>query len=294
VARIATIDIGTNSVLLLVAEPAPGAAGPRVLADLAEITRLGEGLGASGALAPAAVERTLAAVRAQVAAARAAGAERVVAVGTQALREARNAEAFLVPAEAALGSPVEIVSGEREAELARRAVMESFPQLGEATLMDIGGGSTEFVVVRGGRVAFVASTRLGSVRLTERFGDDRAGIEAAVADAVRAVPFAGELVGIAGTVTTLAAVARGVEPYDAERVHGVRLGMDEVTEVIGRLAALPLEERRRVPGLQPKRADVIVAGMLIALGAMRAAGAPTLLVSDRGVRWGRWYELAAP
>ncbi len=299
---LASVDIGTNTVLMLCARRAEGGA-VQVLAQRGAVTRLGQGVEASGQLDPAAVARTLAALGEQVALARAMGAARVAAVGTQALREAGNAELLLGPAAELLGEPVEIVSGEREAELVRRAVLESFPELAapgvSATLMDVGGGSTEFVVLRGGEAVFVRSLKLGSVRLTERLvradppaADEVRALRQVVREAVAEVPFAGTLVGIAGTLTTLAAVAREVASPDGALVHGVRLGRAEVEAVVARLAALTVAERRALAGMEEKRADVIVAGGCIVLGALEASRAEAILVSDRGVRWGRWYELA--
>ncbi|MCC6996641.1 MAG: Ppx/GppA family phosphatase [Deltaproteobacteria bacterium] len=298
----ACVDIGTNTVLMLCAQRAE-AGTVRVLVERGAVTRLGQGVEASGRLDEAAVARTLAALREQVAEARAAGATRVAAVGTQALREAANAQAFLGPAAELLGEPVEIVSGEREAELSRRAVLESFPELAapglSATLMDVGGGSTEFVVLRGGVAAFVRSLKLGSVRLTERLVradpptvDEVRALRRVVREAVAEVPFAGTLVGIAGTLTTLAAVARGLASPEGALVHGVRLGRAEVEAVVARLAAMTVAQRRALAGMEAKRADVIVAGGCIVLGVLEASGASEVLVSDRGVRWGRWYELA--
>jgi len=227
----------------------------------------------------------------------------VAAVGTQALREADNAQAFLGPAAELLGEPVEIVTGEREAELVRRAVLESFPELGapgaRATLMDVGGGSTEFVVLRGGVTEFLRSVKLGSVRLTERLvradpptADEVRALRQMVREAVAEVPFAGTLVGIAGTLTTLAAVARGVASPEGALVHGVRLGRAEVEAVVARLAAMTVAERRALAAMEEQRADVIVAGGCIVLEVLEASRAEAVLVSDRGVRWGRWYELA--
>src|SRR6185295_12786190 len=165
--NLATIDVGTNTTLLLVARATPEV---EVLADRAEITRLGRGIGRTGALDPEAIARTLAVLRDYAALAQAHGA-RIAAVGTEALRRAPNAAAFLGPAAEILGTEVEVIDGEREAALTFRAVAASFPELqsGPLAVIDIGGGSTEIVLAVGGEVRFRTSLPLGSVRLTEAF-----------------------------------------------------------------------------------------------------------------------------
>ena len=164
-------------------------------------------------------------------------------------------------------------------------------------MIDIGGGSTEVVLGRGEAISDRRSVDVGSVRLTERHvrTDPQAPALPALRAAVRAAlaPFAGvrpeELVGVAGTVTTLAAVRDGVAPYDPARVQGLLLTRADVESSMERLAALPLAERARVPGLEPKRADVIVAGAAILLEAMDVLGVPAVRVCDHGVRWGLWH-----
>jgi exopolyphosphatase/guanosine-5'-triphosphate,3'-diphosphate pyrophosphatase len=247
-------------------------------------------------LATAAVERALAVLRSYAEEARELGVA-PHAVGTQALREVGNAEAFLAPARAILGRDVEVVGGEREAELSWRAVRESFPDLGEALVLDVGGGSTE-LVTRTRR----QSLPIGAVRLHERYlahdpptAQELQAVEGAIADALGGanVPRGLPLVGVAGTVTTLMAMHGRIDPYDPERVHRAVLPRADVQAEIDRLRVLPIEERRRLPGLEPARADVILAGALIVAAVMDAAGADVVHVSDRGVRWGLAYELLA-
>jgi exopolyphosphatase/guanosine-5'-triphosphate,3'-diphosphate pyrophosphatase len=298
--RVATVDVGTNSILLLVVDLDGGA--PRVLADRCRIERLGKGVDRTGALDDAAVARGLDAMREYGDAVRALGAERVAAVGTQALREATNGAAFLEPARELLGAPIEVISGRREAELAFLAVARSFPELlaGELVVCDVGGGSTEIIVGRAGAIASLVSVPVGSVRMSERHlhgdpptpGEAKAMIadidgELAAVDLPRGAP----LVGIAGTVTTLAAVAIGLDPYDADRVQGMRLARGEVERQLARYLELPVDERRRVRGLDPKRADVIPAGAAVVARMMARVGAADIIVSDRGIRWGLAYEL---
>ena len=297
--NLATIDIGTNTTLLLVARSGPAV---EVLEERAEITRLGRGIGRQGALDGEAIARTLAALRDFAAVARRHGA-RIAAVGTEALRRASNAAAFLGPAAEILGTEIEVIDGEREAALTFRAVVASFPDLraGPLVVVDIGGGSTEIVLASDGDVQFRTSLPLGSVRLTEAFvrhdpatAAEQEAIAQAIDTAIAAVPFARQaapLVGVAGTVTSLAAMAQLLASYDPARVHGYRLSRRDLGGEIARLAAATQAERERMTGLDPRRADVILAGALILDRVAAAAGVDEVRVSDRGIRWGLFHEL---
>jgi exopolyphosphatase/guanosine-5'-triphosphate,3'-diphosphate pyrophosphatase len=299
--NLATIDIGTNTTLLLVASAA--GAKVEVLADCAEITRLGRGIGRQGALDPEAVARTLAALRDYAAIARRHDA-RIAAVGTEALRKAANAATFLDPAAEILGTPVEVIDGEREAALTFRAVAESFPDLGAGQLVvvDIGGGSTEIVIATDGKAGFRISLPLGSVRLTEAHvhhdpptSAEQASIAAAIDAAIATVPLPSPpaaMVGVAGTVTSLAAMALELASYDPARVHGYQLSRADLGRQLARLGAATQAERERMIGLDPRRADVIFAGASILDRIAGAAGMAEVRVSDRGIRWGLLYELA--
>jgi exopolyphosphatase / guanosine-5'-triphosphate,3'-diphosphate pyrophosphatase len=300
---LATIDIGTNTTLLLVAS-VTGSGAVEVLEERAEITRLGRGIGAGGALGGEAIARTLAALTEFAAAARRHGA-RIFAVGTEALRRAPNASEFLEPAADVLGTAVEVIDGSREAALTFGAVLAAFPdaRVGNVVVVDIGGGSTEIVIAHGGAVGFRTSLPLGSVRLTERFvrhdpaGEDEISAVVGTVDAALAgVPFpagAAQLVGVAGTVTSLAAMAQGLASYDATRVHGYRLPADALALEIDRLRGATQQERERIPGLDPRRADVILAGALILDRIARAARVSEIRVSDRGIRWGLLHEVCS-
>lgn len=294
--RYATIDVGTNSVLLLVAERGPDGRFTPV-AERAEITRLGQGVDQARRLAPEAMERTAAAVAAFAAEARALGAEAVVATATSAARDAANGADFVALVRSGAGVDLEVISGDDEARLSFASAFADFGGRGPLVVLDIGGGSTEFIFGdAAGAVRFRRSFDVGSVRLTERLlrgdppgADELTALRTLLAQTFNAVPApdAGtRLVAVAGTATTVLAVARAVEPYDAGRVHGAQLALTEVEAVAARLAALPLAQRRALPGLQPKRADVIVAGALVLLQAMRALGVAEVTVSDRGLRWG--------
>jgi exopolyphosphatase/guanosine-5'-triphosphate,3'-diphosphate pyrophosphatase len=269
--RIATIDVGTNTTLLLVARATPAI---EVLDERAEITRLGRGIGTGGELAADAIARTLAVLRDYADVARRQRAE-IAAIGTEALRRARNARDFLEPAAELLGTPIQVIDGAREAALTFRAVLSSFDDArrGRLVVVDIGGGSTEVVVATDGRVESGTSVGIGSVHLTERFvhhdpatADDVAATRRAIGEALATVRFPAApftLVGVAGTVTTLAAMAQDLASYDPARVHGYQLSRDELRRQIDRLATADQRERERIPGLDPRRADVILAGALI-------------------------------
>jgi exopolyphosphatase/guanosine-5'-triphosphate,3'-diphosphate pyrophosphatase len=299
--RVAAIDCGTNTLLLLIADVGPD--GARAIEEQAEIVRLGEGLDATGALKPEAIARARAVLARFVDRIRARSCAHVLAVGTEALRRAQNGHLFVNDATALLGTVggrFVVIDGEREARLSFRAVSASFPRLrGARTVLDIGGGSTELLV--GERaIEELVSLPIGSVRLTERLlrhdppsGEERAALRATVDAALDQAPAPrGTLVGIAGTVTTLAAMSQGLSVYDGERVHGSELSYDSLVETVERLGRTPLADRLRTPGLAPGRADVIYAGAVILERVLARAGADRCLVSDRGVRWGLIYEAA--
>jgi exopolyphosphatase/guanosine-5'-triphosphate,3'-diphosphate pyrophosphatase len=308
--RLATVDLGTNTVRLLVVEAAGGRW--RTLHQTQRVTRLGEGQAAAGRLLPEPMRRTAAAVTEFAQAARRLGATRLRIVATSAVREAANRAEFVAALEAQAGEPVEVVSGEEEARLALQGVASGLPDLGESfVLFDIGGGSTEFVRARAGHAAAAVSLRLGVVPLAEawsepgpvrwdRFAQMRAGIERQLAAEVPpAIAAAGagelvgtlELVGTGGTVTTLAALDLGLAAYDADRVNGHRLTRAAVERALARLGALPVADRGRLPCLEPGRADLIIPGIAICLAALARFGREQLVVSDRGLREGLLCEL---
>jgi len=301
--RVAAIDIGTNTVLLLIAEMSP--VGELVaLADEARITRLGQGVDRSRKLAPEAVERTLACISDYAAEITRYGVDAVAAVGTSAMRDAAGAAGennnFLARAAEILGVEPRVVSGDIEADLAFSGGLLGLGLSGPVIAFDVGGGSSELIVgVAGPGVATVERRRsldVGSVRLFERHvrsdppsAFEMSNVSAFALDQLLAVPPpppGRPLIGMAGTVTTLAAIARRIDPYDPERIHGMRLRADEITELGRRLMEMPLAHRVELPGLEPKRADVIPVGAAIVSAIVAWAKAPQIVVSDRGVRWG--------
>lgn len=289
----AIIDIGTNSVLLLVARRlAEGRI--EVALDRSTITRLGQGVARTGVLAPEAVARTLAVLAAYRATAAEFGAA-PLAVTTEGVRLASNRDDFLVPAAAALGAPVRLLRGDEEAELSYRSVAQESPDAGPLRVLDIGGGSTEIAVGEGVRLLSSMSHPIGAVRLTERFvtsdpptPEAIAAIEAeALATFQRGQPLtpAPLLHGLAGTVTTAAALLLELPAYDRERVDGSRFAAAQVRGLRDELARETSAERCRRPALDPGRADVVVTGLTILLAALRHCGAETLVVRDRGLRY---------
>lgn len=311
--RIAVADLGTNSTRLLVGEVA---ADGRVIEieRRTTVTRLGEGVDESGRLAPEAMERVYAALAEYRQIAEATGATRLIAVATSAVRDAENGEELAAHVRDSIGFDLRTISGEEEARLTFLGATAGRQIPGDAQgsapapahaddevlVIDIGGGSTEFVVGRPGSPPdFHVSTRLGSVRHTERHlksdpprheeleamaSSARSIIEEAVPDHVRARTQAG--ITVAGTPTSLAAIDQGLEPYDSSRVHGYRLSLATCERILAQLALLSLEERRQVKGLHSERAPTIVAGVAILVESMRLCGLDEIEVSELDVLHG--------
>lgn len=288
----AVIDIGTNSVLLLVGRRGDDGR-VEVTRDEARITRLGGGVDRNGRLDPEAVDRTLAVLQEYGALAEHHGAE-LIAVATEGLRMAADRDAFLRRAHETLGREVRIVTGDEEAELSYLSVAQELPEGTPLHVLDIGGGSTELVVGRGTTIERRRSHRVGSVRLNERFVEhdpptaaEISAIEAVARKAFATQPVAplDELHGLAGTVTTAGALLLGLTHYDRQAVDGSRFSVAQVVALRDTLAAETLEARMQRPVLPAGRADVIVAGLSILKVALEHCGASTLVVRDRGLRY---------
>ena len=303
--RVATIDIGTNTILLLVAENARGGE-LRAEEEAAVITRLGRGVDATGRLRPDAIERARVCLEGYARIIERCGVDRVAVVGTSAMRDASGGDEVRADVRRLLGVEARVLSGQDEARLTFRGAVSGLgvDEVSEVAVFDIGGGSTEVVLGRATNppsLGFLASFDVGSVRLTERLvrSDPPSAAERlAVADAasrafagVPRLPPGAVPVGIAGTMTTLAAVSLSLAVYRGDLVHGHVMTRAELGRVVDGLARVDLEARRAVTGMEPKRADVIVAGGLIALALLDGWGATAVRVSDRGVRWGLAYEL---
>jgi exopolyphosphatase/guanosine-5'-triphosphate,3'-diphosphate pyrophosphatase len=300
VRRNAVIDVGTNSVKCYVGERrADGTV--HTVADRAVVTRLGEGLDASGVLSEAAIRRTVDAVAALREEALGAGAGTVAIVGTAGLRRAANRDAFDDALRARCDASVEVVPGEDEARLAYLAAVAALP-LGRGPLVvfDSGGGSTQFTVGRRDHVDERFSVDVGAVRVTERYGLRDRVTESAVARSfdgiarelarLRDAPRSDAVVAMGGTVTNLAAVQHALARYDPEVVHGTVLGRDEIDRQIERYRRCTSAERRQIVGLQPDRAEVILGGACIVRTVLTMLGRDALTVSDRGLRHGVFAE----
>jgi exopolyphosphatase/guanosine-5'-triphosphate,3'-diphosphate pyrophosphatase len=302
--RCAFIDIGTNTILCLIAECVDGG-GFAVLDDLAEITRLGQGVDRSRRISDAGEERSASILRRYLERCRRLGVQEITAVGTSALRDAENSRAVLQRWQRVLGLTVRVISGAEEAAYSFLAACEGLALSGrELLVIDIGGGSTELIRGNAGAVSDWVSVDLGSVRLTERFlhSDPVCQSECdAMSAAIDAAlgPIASRwktelreltLVGIAGTFTTLAAVEKQLEKYSHSQVHGSLLSTTEVGRQIELYQRLTIGERKKLPGLDPMRADVILAGAYLIERIMTLLGGQQVIVSDQGVRYGLMYE----
>ncbi len=268
--RVAAVDLGTNSTRLLVADVEDGRL-TEIVRRLT-ITRLGEGVDSRRRLLPVPVARVRTCLTDYRREAESLGAERILAVATSAVRDAENGEAFLGEIEWSYGFATRLLSGEEEADLTYRGVTAGRRLPPGTLVVDVGGGSTELAV--DGRTPL--SLDIGVVRLTERYGEDLAAAEKHVRAALPTLR-PSQAIGVAGTVTTLAALELG--GYDAARVHGHRIPTDAVDAWVARLAAMSLEERRTLPGLEPARAPVIVAGALIVREVLHAYGLAELEAS---------------
>lgn len=303
--RGAAIDQGTNSIRLLVAEPLEGNEIGELARDMV-ITRLGRGVDATGRLETHALERTVAVLARYGRRARALGAERIRVAATSAVRDASNRQEYEAAVREHAGSELEVLSGEREAELSFLGAthgLDAVDAPGPYWVFDIGGGSTEFVV-GGRRPERAISTRMGSVRLTERHvRSDRpepgemaamaTEVEAVLDEVETAVPVreARTLVAVAGTATTLKAMSLGLDRYDPEAIHRTWLTADEVERSLEQLAAMTNAERAALPFMAPGRGDVIVAGALVLRAAMRRFDADRALVSETDILDGLGLEL---
>jgi len=280
--RVGAVDLGTNTTRLLVADVDDGQL--EEVALRVTITRLGEGVDARRRLLPAPIARVrnvLSDYRREV---ESLGAERVLAVGTSAIRDAENGEAFLGEIEWSYGFATQLLSGEDEAALTLRGVGDVDD---DTLVLDVGGGSTEFIMRER-----AVSIDIGSVRMTEQFGEDIDAIAAHVRPLFPGGMHPARMIGVAGTITSLAALDLALPAYDRDQVHGHVLTARAVEEQLARLAALPLEERRKVPALDPERAPVIVAGAVIVREALRSLGLDELKVSERDILDGAAFEAA--
>jgi exopolyphosphatase/guanosine-5'-triphosphate,3'-diphosphate pyrophosphatase len=294
--RVAAIDCGTNSIRLLISQSDRGGAPVDVHREM-RIVRLGQGVDRTGQLAPEAIERTRVALVDYAAAIASSGAERVRMVATSATRDASNRSEFVTMVHDVLGAEPEVISGDEEARLSFTGALAGLPGATAPVLVaDIGGGSTELVLGGDGAELRAHSMNVGCVRMTERHlqddpptqeqvaatvADVRAAIDAAAADvALRA---AATFVGVAGTVTTVAAIALGLDRYQADLIHSSVLTAGQVAEVTERLLAMTHEQRAALPVMHPGRVDVIGAGALVLRTIMEQTGAAEVIASEHDI-----------
>jgi exopolyphosphatase / guanosine-5'-triphosphate,3'-diphosphate pyrophosphatase len=288
--RVAAVDLGTNSTRLLVAD----VDGERLteISRRLTITRLGEGVDVRRRLLPlpiARVRNCLAEYRREL---ETLGAERTLAIATSAVRDAENGEAFLGEVEWSYGFTTQLLAGTEEAAMMIRGVTADRPALEGVLVVDIGGGSTELVLTADGAVGSATSLDVGCVRITERFlGSDppsRPELAAAAAYVRSLLPpiEVASAIGVAGTVTTLATLDLGDDDYDPARTHGHVLALASVEEQLERLAGMTLDERLAVPGIEPGRTPVIVAGIVVLREIMTAYGLAGIEVSERDILHG--------
>ncbi len=300
--RVAAVDLGTNSIRLIVAEPAEGG-GLRELARDMIITRIGQRVDETGRIDAAALDRTVRVLERYCRRARALRAERIRVAATSAVRDAANREELERAVKENAGSDLEVVSGEREAELSFLGATRGLGAPGPFLVLDIGGGSTE-LVVGALRPEASVSTQMGSVRITERLIssdppaiDELDRVEAAVAEVLEEVEgalpvrVARTLVSVAGTATTIQAISLDLPRYDPEAIHRTWLGVDEAERILMQLALMTTPERSALPVMAPGRGDVIVAGALILVNVMRRFGFERTLVSETDILDGLAIEM---
>jgi exopolyphosphatase / guanosine-5'-triphosphate,3'-diphosphate pyrophosphatase len=296
----AVIDVGTNSVKFHIGERREDGSWATVV-DRAEVTRLGEGIAETGAIAPAAIERTSEAIAGMSQEAQAHGASALVAVGTMGMRSATNSAAFIASVRVRSGVTIEVIPGEEEGRLAYLAAKAGLDLAeGPVVVFDTGGGSTQFTFGRGSQVDEQFSLNIGAVRLTTEFGLGGAVSREQLDEALAAiadefgrlddVACPDALIGMGGAITNMTAVMLGLAPYDPEVVQGTVLTRTAVDRQIELYRAYDVEARRQIVGLQPKRADVILAGACVVRTVMDKLGHDALSVSDRGLRHGVLLE----
>ncbi|KUN06667.1 exopolyphosphatase [Streptomyces yokosukanensis] len=311
--RVAAVDCGTNSIRLLVADVHPGTGELVDLDRRMTIVRLGQGVDRTGRLAPEALQRTFAACREYAEVIKEHGAERLRFVATSASRDAENRDAFVRGVLDVLGVEPEVITGDQEAEFSFTGATRELKGRDDLAkpylVVDIGGGSTEFVVGED-HVRAARSVDVGCVRMTERhlvrdgkvsdppteqqIAAMRADIEAALDLAEQSVPLgeARTLVGLAGSVTTVSAIAQELPAYDSARIHHSRISRERVREITEWLLRSTHAERAAIPSMHPGRVDVIGAGALVLLAIMERIGAEEVVVSEHDILDGIAFKVA--
>lgn len=299
--RVAIIDIGSNSIKFFIGEK--GADGTiQTVLDENDIARLGEGLRETGKIGDEAMARNAEAVARFAQKAKDNGADTIVSVGTMALRSASNSADFLKKVKELCGVDVQIIPGEEEARLSYLAILSGMPVPdGDMIIFDTGGGSTEFIFGHGTTLVNRFSVNLGSIRITEKFFRDdpvaAGSVEAAIKEIDGEFASAGvtghpvQVVGMGGTVTSMGAVKHKMVKYDPNVIQGSTLTRTDIAGQVQEYSARTIAQRRELPGLQPKRADVILAGACILQDIIDRLGVDQLTISDRGLRHGLAFDL---
>ena len=293
---IGAVDVGSNSVLTCIAEAVPSG-DFRVAYESFRTTRLGEGMQSTGRLTRAGIRRTLEALKESRRKFELFGVAIARAVATAAAREAVNPEEFLVPAEEALGLPVDVISGDREAELTFLGAAGATPG-DPVVVLDVGGRSTELILARDGHIERTDSLPVGAVRLRDSVPSEDT--LRSFAEVVQVIPTdldpadtrGRRAIAVGGTATTLAAMRLGLNRYDADRVEGLDLTRDEILMLVERVHETPAAERAGIPGLAEDRTEIIVSGGLILAQILEHLGIESMSVSSRGLRHGLLRELA--
>ena len=295
--RIAAIDIGTNTILLLIAELSPNG-GLFPVYQAQGVARLGKGVDKTGKLNPKNMEKAIRILREYKVIVEGNRASRVLLVGTSALRDATNRDDFLNRVKETLGWESKIIPGEEEARLSFLGALSNKSALRERILVvDIGGGSTEFVWGSAGTVEGRKSLNIGSVRLTEQFfrydppsSEEMKNCTKHIRDNLNSLRMVVQkpdcIVAVAGTATTLAAMVLRQSKYDGERIDGFKLSLSDVSMLIRKMQAMPAKERLKLPGLYSGREDVILAGSILLVEIMKFFDQKEVIVSDRGLRFG--------
>ena len=299
VTRVASIDIGTNTILLLIAEVGEGEINP--LFEMETVVRLGENLQKTGVISSQAMDRGLQTLTQYLKQCQVWEVQKLFAVGTSALREAKNSEVFLRLVKEKLNLSIEVISGEEEAQLSFLAVAKDLQEQEKSILVvDGGGGSTEFILGRGDQISRWISLPLGSVRFTEEFlhsdpvqEEEWQKMEQEIRKLLINIPHSKEplsIVAVGGTATTLASVEQGLEDFIAERIHHFVLEKEALKNQLLLYRTKTIEERKTIPGLPVARADVILAGAAILYLTMEEVKRPSVLISCHGVRYGLIYK----
>lgn len=296
---VASIDIGTNTVLLLIAQVEGETFRP--LLEMETTVRLGEGLQKSGIISQEAMSRGYQTLAHYIDHCREMEVQKIFAVGTSALREAKNSGDFLKMIEERLDLSIQIISGEEEAHLSYLAVAKDLKETGTPHLViDVGGGSTELILGKDVHIIKWVSLPLGLVRLTEQFlisdpikGEEWEKMTGVIKNTLSEISFSNEpvsMVSVGGTGTTLASVEQGLREFNPDRIHHFVLTKDAIRNQLLLYRSKTIEDRKKIPGLPPARADVILAGGTILYMAMEQFRSPSVLISCHGVRYGLLYK----